>query len=159
MEELTVRIAIGADHGGYELKAPIIEQLKAAGHIPLDKGTDSPAPVDYPDIARAVAEAVQQGKADWGIILCGSGVGASVAANKFAGIRAGLCHDTFSAHQGREDDDINVLCLGARVIGRSLALDIVKTWLEAGFSGLERHRRRLEKVAAIEGENKLLPQA
>ncbi len=154
-----MRIAIGADHGGYELKAPIIEQLKAAGHIPLDKGTDSPAPVDYPDIVRAVVGAIQQGKADWGIILCGSGIGASMAANKFAGIRAGLCHDTFSAHQGREDDDVNVLCLGARVIGRSLALDIVKIWLEATFSGLERHRRRLEKVASIERENKLLPQA
>ena len=152
-----MRIAIGADHGGYELKAPIIEQLQAAGHIPLDKGTDSPAPVDYPDIVRAVVGDVQQGKADWGIILCGSGIGASMAANKFAGIRAGLCHDTFSAHQGREDDDVNVLCLGARVIGRSLALDIVKTWLEASFSGLERHRLRLEKLASIERNNKLLP--
>ena len=153
-----MRIAIGADHGGFELKAPIIEQLKTAGHIPLDMGTHSPDPVDYPDITRSVAEAIQQGKAGLGILLCGSGVGASVAANKFVGIRAGLCHDTFSAHQAREDDDVNVLCLGGRVIGLSLALDIVKTWVEASFSGLERHRRRLEKVAAIERENKLLPQ-
>ena len=153
-----MRIAIGADHGGFELKAPIIELLKTAGHIPLDMGTHSPDPVDYPDITRSVAEAIQQGKADLGILLCGSGVGASVAANKFVGIRAGLCHDAFSAHQGREDDDVNVLCLGCRVIGSSLALDLVQIWLKARFSGLERHRRRLDKVAAIEKENKLLPQ-
>ncbi len=153
-----MRIAIGADHGGFELKAPIIEQLKTAGHIPLDMGTHGTDPVDYPDITRSVAEAIQQGKADLGILLCGSGVGASVAANKFVGIRAGLCHDSFSAHQGREDDDVNVLCLGSRVIGRSLALDLVQIWLAASFSGLERHRRRLDKVAAIEKENKLLPQ-
>ncbi len=153
-----MRIAIGADHGGFELKAPIIEQLKTAGHIPLDMGTHGTDPVDYPDITRSVAEAIQQGKADLGILLCGSGVGASVAANKFVGIRAGLCHDSFSAHQGREDDDVNVQCLGSRVIGRSLALDLVQIWLAASFSGLERHRRRLDKVAAIEKENKLLPQ-
>ena len=148
-----MRIAIGADHAGFELKGTIVEYLKASGHMPLDLGTGSTDPVDYPDVARKVAEAMQQGKADLGILICGSGVGTSVAANKFTGIRAGLCHDTFSAHQGREDDDVNVLCLGARVIGKSLALEIVKTWLGAAFSGLERHQRRLEKVIAIEKEN------
>ena len=148
-----MRIAVGADHAGFELKGPIIEQLKAAGHTPFDVGTHNDDPVDYPDLAREVADAILQGKADLGIMLCGSGVGGAVAANKFPGIRAGLCHDTFSAHQGREDDDINVLCLGARVIGRALAQEIVKTFLAASFSGLPRHRRRLEKIAQIEKEN------
>ena len=148
-----MRIAVGADHAGFELKGPIIEQLKTAGHTALDVGTHNDDPVDYPDLAREVADAILQGKADLGIMLCGSGVGGAVAANKFPGIRAGLCHDTFSAHQGREDDDINVLCLGARVIGRALAQEIVKTFLAASFSGLPRHRRRLEKIAAIEKEN------
>ena len=148
-----MRIAVGADHAGFELKGPIVEQLKSAGHTPLDVGTHNSDPVDYPDLARAVAESILRGEADLGIMICGSGVGGSVAANKFPGIRAGLCHDTYSAHQGREDDDINVLCLGARVLGRALAQEIVKTWLTASFSGLPRHRRRLEKVAAIEKEN------
>ena len=148
-----MRIAVGADHAGFELKSPIIEQLKAAGHTALDVGTHNDDPVDYPDLAREVADAILQGKADLGIMICGSGVGGAVAANKFSGIRAGLCHDTFSAHQGREDDDINVLCLGARVIGRALAQEIVKTFLAASFSGLPRHRRRLEKIAQIEKEN------
>lgn len=148
-----MRIAVGADHAGFELKGPILEQLKAAGYTPLDVGTHNDDPVDYPDLARAVAESILQGEADLGIMICGSGVGGAMAANKFPGIRAGLCHDTYSAHQGREDDDINVLCLGARVVGRALAQEIVKTWLSASFSGLPRHRRRLEKVAAIEREN------
>lgn len=152
-----MRIAIGADHAGFELKSPIVEHLKASGHMPLDMGTHSQDPVDYPDVARKVAEAMQQGKAELGILICGSGVGTSVAANKFKGIRAGLCHDTYSAHQGREDDDVNVLCLGGRVIGPELALEIVKAWLAASFSGLERHRRRLEKVIAIEEQNCLPP--
>lgn len=148
-----MRIAVGADHAGFELKGPIIEQLKTAGHTPFDVGTHNDDPVDYPDLAREVAEAILHGKADLGIMICGSGVGGAIAANKFPGIRAGLCHDTFSAHQGREDDDINVLCLGARVIGRALAQEIVKTFLGASFSGLPRHRRRLEKIAQIEKEN------
>ena len=147
-----MRIAVGADHAGFELKGPIVEQIKAAGHTPLDVGTHNDDPVDYPDLAREVADAILQGKADLGIMLCGSGVGGAIAANKFPGIRAGLCHDTFSAHQGREDDDVNVLCLGARVIGRALAQEIVKTFLVASFSGLPRHRRRVEKIAAIEKE-------
>ncbi len=148
-----MRIAVGADHAGFELKFSIVEYLNAAGHTALDMGTHSAEPVDYPDVSRKVAEAMQQGLADRGILVCGSGVGTSVAANKFAGIRAAVCHDTFSAHQGREDDDVNVLCLGGRVIGKALALEIVKTWLEAEFSGLERHQRRLDKVLAIEKEN------
>jgi len=150
-----MRIAIGADHAGFELKTPIVQFLNSAGHRILDVGTHSADPVDYPDIARKVAVAVQQGRADRGILICGSGVGTSIAANKFAGIRAAVCHDTFSAHQGREDDDLNVLCLGGRVIGRALAQEIVTTWLAAEFSGLERHQRRLDKVIASEKENGL----
>ena len=146
-------IVIGSDHAGYDLKKPIVEQLEALGHTHLDVGTHNHDPVDYPDLAREVAEAILQGKAELGIMLCGSGIGGCIAANKFPGIRAGLCHDTYSAHQGREDDDVNVLCLGARVVGRSLALDIVKTWLAASFSGLPRHRQRVEKVLEIEREH------
>ena len=145
-----MRIVIGSDHAGYDLKKPIVEQLETLGHTHLDVGTHNHDPVDYPDLAREVAEAILQGKAELGIMLCGSGIGGSIAANKFPGIRAGLCHDTFSAHQGVEDDAVNVLCLGARVIGRALAAEIVKTFLEAKFSGLERHRRRLNKVIEIE---------
>ena len=147
-----MHVAISADHAGYELKGPIIEHLKGTGHTPIDLGTHNHDPVDYPDLAREVAEAVLQGKADVGIVICGSGVGACVAANKFPGIRAGTCHDTYSARQGREDDDINVLCLGARVVGRALAQEIVKAFVQSSFSGQPRHRRRLEKVAAIEKE-------
>jgi ribose 5-phosphate isomerase B len=145
-------LAIGCDHGGFELKGPIIKFLKGMGHEVIDFGTDSDKAVDYPDYALAVGKAVIEGKADRGIVICGSGVGASVAINKIPGIRAGLCHDTFSAHQGKEDDDTNVLCLGARVIGIQLALDVVKTWVNAEFSGAERHVRRLEKVRLIEQE-------
>ena len=145
-----MRIVIGADHAGYELKAPIVAQLESLGHTHLDVGTHNHDPVDYPDLARQVAEAVLERRADVGIMLCGSGIGGAIAANKFPGIRAGLCHDTYSAHQCREHNDVNVLCLGSRVIGKSLALDIVKTWLEASFDGLPNHRQRLDKVAAIE---------
>lgn len=144
------RVAVGVDHGGFSLKKAVVEHLKSAGHAVLDLGTHSPHPVDYPDYAEAVGEAVRNGKADLGVLICGSGVGATVAANKIPGIRAGLCHDTFSAHQGREDDDINVLCLGARVIGPALALEILRTWLGARFSGAERHRRRVAKVRQLE---------
>ena len=148
-----MKIVIGSDHAGYDLKKPIVEQLESLGHIHLDVGTHNHDPVDYPDLAREVAEAILQGKAELGIMLCGSGIGGCIAANKFPGIRAGLCHDTYSAHQGREDDDVNVLCIGARVVGRSLALEIVKTWLAASFSGLPRHRQRVEKVLEIEREH------
>ena len=145
-----MKIAIGCDHGGFELKAPIVALLQSQNHEVIDLGTDSEKSVDYPDYALSVGLAVIEGLAERGILLCGSGVGASVAVNKIPGIRAGLCHDTFSAHQGKEDDDTNVLCLGARVIGVQLALDIVRTWLKANFSGAERHMRRLAKVAKIE---------
>jgi ribose 5-phosphate isomerase B len=145
-----MRVAIGADHAGFELKGLIIDHLAQAGHEVLDVGTRSQEPVDYPDYARAVAEAILSGKVERGVLVCGSGVGACVAANKLAGIRAGLCHDTYSAHQGVEHDDMNVLCLGARVIGPELALELVSAFLAARFSGEERHRRRVAKIEALE---------
>ena len=145
-------IAVAADHAGFHLKAPIVEVLKNLGHSVIDLGTQSEAPVDYPDYARAVAQEILYKRAERGIIICGSGVGACVAANKFPGIRAAICHDTFSAHQGVEDDDMNVLCLGARVIGSELAKEIVRIWSSASFSGAERHRRRLAKIDGIERE-------
>src|SRR3990172_489482 len=129
-----MRIVIGADHAGFDLKKPIVEQIRAAGHTAIDVGTHNHDPVDYPDLARAVCEAILHGEADLGIVICGSGVGASVAANKFPGIRAAVSHDTYSARQGREHDDVNVLCLGARVIGPALAEEIIKTWLPAPFT-------------------------
>lgn len=143
-------VAIGADHAGYPLKPVIKEFVESQGWTVLDCGTNGPEPVDYPDYAVAVGEAVVGGAAERGIIICGSGVGASVAANKIPGVRAALCHDTFSAHQGVEDDNTNVLCLGARVIGPNLAVEIVRVWLAAKFSGAERHVRRLNKVLALE---------
>lgn len=145
-------IAIGADHGGFQLKVILLEYLRKVGHAVRDLGASSSEPSDYPDYARAVANALIDGSAERGILICGSGVGASVAANKFPGIRAAVCHDTFSAHQGVEDDDMNVLCLGARIVGTELAKDIARTYLAATFSGAERHRRRLEKVREIERE-------
>jgi RpiB/LacA/LacB family sugar-phosphate isomerase len=145
-----MRIAIGVDHGGFPLKGPIVDYLTKAGHEVIDLGTHSTDRVDYPDYAKAVGEAVLRGEAERGIIICGSGVGACVAANKLPGIRAGLCHDTYSAHQGVEHDNINVLCLGARVIGVELALELVRAFIRATFSGEERYRRRLAKVAEME---------
>lgn len=145
-----MKVIIGADHGGYELKKIIGEDLRQNGHDAEDAGTHSSAAVDYPDYARAVADGVISRRAERGIILCGSGVGACVAANKFPGIRAAICHDAFSARQGVEDDDMNVLCLGARVIGPGLAKELVRTFLAASFSGAERHIRRLNKVREIE---------
>jgi ribose 5-phosphate isomerase B len=147
-----MKIAIGADHGGFLLKIELVKYVGRAGYTPLDLGTFSAEAVDYPDYARAVAQAMRENKADRGILICGSGVGASVAANKFPGIRAAVCHDTFSARQGVEDDDMNVLCLGARVIDLELAKELVRAFLSAKFSGAERHVRRLDKVAAIEKE-------
>ena len=146
-----MRIAIGADHGGYPLNERVIEELRAAGHELIDFGThDGSQPDDYPDYALKVGQAVQNGEAEVGILICGSGVGAAVAANKLTGIRAALCGDTYSGHQSREHDDCNVLCLGARVVGVELALDIVRAFVAARFSGEERHRRRLAKIEAIE---------
>jgi len=145
-----MRIALGADHGGFRLKEEIAERLAAIGVTVIDLGTTSQAPVDYPDYAEAVASAVRSGAADRGVLLCGSGIGASIAANKIPGIRAGLCHDTYSAHQGVEHDDMNVLVLGARIVGTELAWELVRSYLGASFSGEERHRRRLAKVQALE---------
>jgi ribose 5-phosphate isomerase B len=146
-----MRIAIGADHGGYPLNERIIEELRGAGHEITDFGThDGSQPDDYPDYALKVGQAVQNGEAEIGILICGSGVGAAVAANKLKGIRAALCGDTYSGHQSREHDDCNVLCLGARVVGAELAMDIVRAFVAARFTGEERHRRRLEKIVAME---------
>jgi RpiB/LacA/LacB family sugar-phosphate isomerase len=145
-----MRIAVGVDHAGFPLKTLVVSELERLEHEILDLGTHNSDPVDYPDYAEAVADAVASGAADRGLLLCGSGVGASVAANKVHGVRAGLCHDTFSARQGVEDDDMNVLCLGARVIGPELALEIIRAWQAASFTNLERHVRRLAKVERIE---------
>jgi ribose 5-phosphate isomerase B len=145
-----MKITIGSDHAGFDLKMMLIDHLRQAGHELIDVGTDSTRPVDYPDYAEAVALNVLQGKSERGILICGSGVGASVAANKIPGTRAGLCHDGYSAHQGVEHDDMNVLVLGARVIGSALAKDLCTTFLNARFTGEERHRRRLEKIHSIE---------
>ncbi|KAF0124770.1 MAG: ribose 5-phosphate isomerase B [Elusimicrobia bacterium] len=146
-----MKIAIASDHAGFQLKAALIHKLRMLDYEISDLGTNSPnESVDYPDFTAAVARAVAGGQARRGIVVCGSGVGACVAANKFKGVRAGLCHDTYSAHQGVEHDDVNVLCLGARVIGESLALEVTAAFLKAEFSGEERHVRRLDKVKKFE---------
>src|ERR1700690_2042913 len=147
-----MKVAVASDHAGFPLKAGVIEDLRRLGHETVDLGTDSTDPVDYPDYSRAAAEAVLDGRAERAILLCGSGAGACVAANKFKGIRSATCHDVFSAHQSVEDDDVNVLCLGARVVGPDLAVGLVRRSVEAKFSGLERHRRRLGKIAGFEEE-------
>ena len=147
-----MRIVLGADHAGFELKQNLIAYVRELGHEVLDAGTNSTAPVDYPDYAEAVGMAVRNGQADRGILICGSGVGASVAANKIPGIRAGLCHDTYSAHQGVEHDDMNVLVLGSRVVASELAHELVKNYLPAMFTGEERHVRRLRKVQDLEAK-------
>jgi RpiB/LacA/LacB family sugar-phosphate isomerase len=145
-----MRIAIGADHAGFELKENVRAFLQKAGHEVIDLGTHNLEPVDYPDYAEAVGRSLREGKAERGVVICGSGVGASAAANKIPGIRAGLCHDTYSAHQGVEHDDMNVLVLGARVIGPELARELVRAFVTAQFTKEERHLRRLAKVNAIE---------
>ena len=147
-----MRIAVAADHAGFPLKERVIDEVRKLGHEPLDLGTHSHDAVDYPDYARAVAEALRDGRAERAVLICGSGAGACVAANKFRGIRAATCHDTFSAHQGVEDDGVNVLCLGARVVGQELAGELVRTYLNAQFSDVERHRRRVAKVEQFEEE-------
>jgi ribose 5-phosphate isomerase B len=147
-----VRVAVGADHAGFRYKDALAEQLREAGHDVLDLGTESEEPVDFPDFAAAVARALVAGRAERGLLVCGSAVGVSIAANKFPGIRAGVCHDTYSAHQGVEHDDMNVLCLGERVIGIELAREVLTTFMAARFDGAERHRRRLSKIEAIERE-------
>jgi RpiB/LacA/LacB family sugar-phosphate isomerase len=145
-----MRIAVAADHAGFPLKDEIIDIVVSEGHAALDLGTDSTQPVDYPDYAEKLGRAIQEGKVDRGILLCGSGVGAAVAANKLNGIRAGVCHDTYSAHQSVEHDNVNVLALGARIIGSELARELVRAYLRARFSGEERHLRRLAKIDQLE---------
>jgi RpiB/LacA/LacB family sugar-phosphate isomerase len=145
-----MRIVVGADHAGFEMKQTMAAYLRHLGHEVINKGTDSDSPVDYPDFAEAVAKAIINGAAERGVLICGSGVGASVAANKIPGIRAGVCHDTYSARQGVEHDDMNVLVLGARVIGIEHARELINSFLSANFSNEERHRRRLAKIRALE---------
>jgi ribose 5-phosphate isomerase B len=147
-----MRVAIASDHAGFPLKDGIIAVVRAMGHETIDLGTCSTEPVDYPDTARDIARSLQSGSADRAILICGSGIGACVAVNKFRGVRGGTCHDTFSAHQSVEDDDANVICLGARVVGASLAAELTRTFLNAKFSGAERHVRRVKKILEIEAE-------
>ena len=150
-----MKIAVACDHAGFPLKATVLNVVRAAGHEPVDLGTDSTVPVDYPDFAEKVGQALQNGTVDRAILLCGSGVGASIAANKMKGVYAGVCHDTYSAHQGVEHDNMNVLCLGPRVIGPELAIEIIVAFLSARFigndPGQDRHARRVAKIKKLEG--------
>jgi ribose 5-phosphate isomerase B len=148
-----MKIVVGSDHAGFGLKQDVAEALRKQGYEVLDVGTHSTAPVDYPDFAEAVGRAVADGRAEKGILICGSGVGASVAANKLKGVRAAICHDAYSAHQGVEHDDMNVLVLGGRIVGPALAQELVRAYVGARFSNEERHVRRLEKVKALENRS------
>jgi ribose 5-phosphate isomerase B len=145
-----VRIMIGADHAGFALKGPVVEALRSWGHEVEDVGTFDGQPVDFPDVARKVCDPVRKGKADRGIMVCGTGIGACMAANKIPGIRAALCHDVYSAHQCVEHDDANVLCLGAQIVGDRLALDLLQTYLAARFSDEGHFARRVQKLAQME---------
>ncbi|MGH3649590.1 MAG: ribose 5-phosphate isomerase B [Acidimicrobiia bacterium] len=145
-----MRVAVGSDHAGYPMKEHVASWLAESGHAVYDLGTHSADPVDYPDYAAAVAQAVLDGRADRGVIICGSGAGACIAANKLIGIRAGVAHDSYTAHQMVEHDDANILCLGSRVVGQALAEDLIKTFIEAKFSREDRHVRRLDKIRALE---------
>jgi ribose 5-phosphate isomerase B len=147
-----MKIACAFDHAGFPLKQIVLEVVAAAGHEPVDLGTNSTDPVDYPDTARSAAERIRAGEADRAVVVCGSGAGVAVAACKFPGIRAAVAHDTYTAHQCVEHDECNVLCLGARVIGPALAADVIRAFAGASFTGEERHVRRLGKIAAIESE-------
>jgi ribose 5-phosphate isomerase B len=147
-----MKIACAFDHAGFPLKALVLDTLAELGHETVDLGTDSTEPVDYPDIALLAARAVHDGEAERGVVVCGSGAGVAVAATKVPGVRAVCAHDTYTAHQAVEHDDCNVLCLGARVIGPALAQDVIRSYVAARFTGEERHRRRLEKIEAIERE-------
>jgi ribose 5-phosphate isomerase B len=146
-----MKLAFGCDHAGFALKKLLIDEARTLGHEIMDCGAFDERPSDYPDFAKAVGEAVVGGKADRAVLVCGSGVGASVAANKVHGIRAGLCHDTYSAHQGVEHDDMNVLCLGSRIVGEALAAELMRAYLSATFSNEERHVRRVKKVIQMDG--------
>jgi ribose 5-phosphate isomerase B len=148
-----MRVAVAFDHRGVKLRERLLEVLAALGHEAVDLGTDRPEPrIDYPDKAREVGDAIRTGEAERALLVCGSGVGASVAANKLPGIRAAICHDIYSAHQGVEHDDMNVLCLGSEVIGRELAAELARAFVEARFEGGERYVRRLEKIEEMERE-------
>jgi len=148
-----MRVAVAFDHRGVKLRERLLEELATLGHEAVDLGTDQSEPrVDYPDKAREVAEAIRGGEAERALLVCGSGVGASIAANKVAGIRAAICHDSYSAHQGVEHDDMNVLCLGSEVVGAELAAELARVFLAARFDGGERYVRRLEKIEDMEGE-------
>ncbi len=150
-----MRVAIASDHGGFPLKATILEAVKTAGHETVDLGAFDESSSDYPDFAEKIGQAINSGQAERGILICGSGIGACIAANKIRGIYAGLCHDTYSAHQGVEHDDMNVLCLGARIIGPALATELVQAFLGAEFTREERHLRRVGKVRAIEAKGSI----
>jgi len=145
-----MRVAIACDHGGFPLKETVLEAVRAAGHEPVDLGAFDAQSSDYPDFAVKIGDAIRSGAVERGIFICGSGVGASIAANKIPGVYAGLCHDTYSAHQGVEHDDMNVLCMGARIIGAAVAQELVTAFLSAVFSTEERHRRRVGKTRTIE---------
>jgi len=148
-----MRVAVGFDHRGVKLRDSVLQEVQALGHEALDLGTNAAEPaVDYPDKAREVGDAIRSGDAQRGILVCGSGVGAAVAACKLPGIRAAICHDTYSAHQGVEHDDMNVLCIGSGVVGADLAAELIRAFLAAEFDGGERYRRRLEKIEAMEKE-------
>ena len=149
-----MRVAVAADHGGFALKQRALDEVRSLGHDPLDCGGAGEPGDDYPDFVRAVAEAMLAGRAERGVVICGSGVGASIAASKFPGIRAAVCHDTYSAHQGVEHDDMNVLCLGGRIVGEELAAELIRAFVGARFTGLERFVRRLAKVEEIEREHR-----
>lgn len=146
-----MKIAIGCDHAGFPMKALVIEEARALGHEVEELGSFTPAPVDFPDIARAVCDAVRKGDAARGILVCGTGVGASIAANKLRGIRASVCHDVHSAHQSVEHDDVNVMCIGAQIVGPWLARDLVAAFLRAEFHATEDHVRRVRKLGEMEG--------
>ena len=145
-----MRLVVGGDHAGFPLKGPVVDTLRSWGHEVTDVGTDSTDPVDFPDIAELVCEAVRKGDAERGIMVCGTGVGAAIAANKFRGIRAALCHDVYSSHQSVEHDDVNVLCIGAQIVGDKLAFDLLRAFLEAEHSPDEEFRRRVAKLTELE---------
>ena len=148
-----MKIAIASDHAGFKYKTTLVKELREQGYDIADLGTTSESPTDYPDHAEAIALSILKGESDRGILICGSGVGVAVAANKFKGIRAGVCHDTYSAHQSVEHDDVNVLCIGERVIGIELAREIIYTFIRANYSNEPRHQKRLKKIFAIEDKN------
>jgi ribose 5-phosphate isomerase B len=145
-----MEIAVGGDHAGFPLKGTVVEALRGRGHRVTDLGTHTPEPVDFPDLTRVVCDAVRRGQAERAIMVCGTGVGACIAANKIPGIRAALCHDVYSAHQCVEHDDVNVMCLGAQIVGSTLALELIETFLAARFSTEEHFRRRVSKLAEME---------